>query len=143
MFHNFIVYPLIGSSREDRYGLNHPIALNHLTHLFFKLRRISFNDFELLIKNFFRTIQVLHLSGEGEEEYVNANRWEGLISSSMPFLRVFDIDIQTRVKQSFIKQFDEFKSPFWLDRQWSFVHQGQLSRNWYASNLYFNKSLQV
>jgi hypothetical protein len=105
--------------------------LNHLTHLFLKLNSLLFNEFGLLINNFFRTIQVLHLSvigAIGDDGYVNANRWEDLILSSMPFLRVFDIHAKA-IRLPSILQFDQFSSPFWLDRQWFFVEEGCFSGN--------------
>ena len=111
------------SKRINNSVLNRPITLNYLTHLFLKINNISFNDFELLIKSLFRTIQVLHISAGVGEEYLNANRWEQLISSFMPFLRVFDIYIDSSSRLPFESRINEFNSAFWLERQWFFAHQ--------------------
>ncbi|UJR19286.1 hypothetical protein I4U23_022415 [Adineta vaga] len=103
--------------------LDKPIPLNHLTHLFINLNGVSFNDFELLIKRYFRSIQVLHITIGNGDEYINANRWEQFILSSMPFLRIFDIYINGLSDQSHASRCYEFNSSFWLERQWFFANQ--------------------
>ncbi|CAF3859420.1 unnamed protein product [Adineta steineri] len=121
---------------NNEYELNHPIMLNHLTHLFLKLDGLSFNNFKLLIKTFFSTIEVLHLSVYGKEEYINANQWQELILTSMPFLRVFNICVRSSISLLSMSQLNEFKSSFWHDRQWFFTHQGYLARSFYIPTFY-------
>jgi len=57
------------------------IKFNYLTHISFDFHYIYFNQFEILVKNFFSHIQVLHLSTGHDNEYLNDNRWEQLILS--------------------------------------------------------------
>jgi hypothetical protein len=64
------------------------IKLNYLTHISFDFHCIYFNQFEILVKNFFSHIQVLHLS-TGHD-----NRREQLILSYMPYLCVFQLNFQ-------------------------------------------------
>ncbi|CAF0918213.1 unnamed protein product [Adineta steineri] len=90
---------------------------HNLTHLYLKLNNICFDDFEIFIKTCFNSIVVLHFSAINTDEYFNAKRWEQLILFSMPCLRIFDIYISARNNQS---EFDEFKSSFWLQREWFF-----------------------
>ncbi|CAF1290317.1 unnamed protein product [Adineta steineri] len=90
---------------------------HNLTHLYVKLNIICFDDFEIFIKTLFNSIVVLHFSATNTDEYFNAKRWEQLILFSMPCLRIFNIYISARNNQS---EFDEFKSLFWLQREWFF-----------------------
>ena len=99
------------------------VLLHCLTHLYLKLNDTSFNDFELWIKNFFCSIEVLHLYVENGEQYLSAKRWKQLILSSMPSLRIFDIYICSRNTKSYDSQLDEFNSSFWSERKWYFAHQ--------------------
>ena len=38
------------------------ISLNYLTNVSLKLHRVSFNDFEMLVANYFRQVQVLSIA---------------------------------------------------------------------------------
>ncbi|CAF1471323.1 unnamed protein product [Rotaria sp. Silwood1] len=134
--------------------LNHPIALNYLTHLFLKLIHFTFNDFELLIKNLFCTIQVLHLYIEDGEEYLNAERWKQLILSYIPNLRIFDIQciysfvINKNAQLRFDFLFDQFTLPFWFERQWFFARRdyfkyGYHNSIFYSTNPYRRKDYKL
>ena len=102
------------------------IVPDHLTHVYFNLHDGTFDDFEILIKNFFHQIQVLSISTPWDRSYLDANRWKQLILSYMPHLRVFDIQyyviINTIEKEIYANLFDQFYSSFWFDRQWFFLH---------------------
>jgi hypothetical protein len=108
--------------------IDHPMIFNNLSHLFLDLTLFSFDEFELLIKNSFPSIQVLHLLVDGYDEYTNANRWKQLISSSMPYLRIFDIQCSYRyVRNSTIQkvhefQLNQFTTSFWYEHQWFFTY---------------------
>ncbi|CAF4987391.1 unnamed protein product, partial [Rotaria sp. Silwood1] len=70
-----------------------PIVLKYLKdlkHVSVKLKDINFDDIEILIKDLFRNVQLLYISTSRYKEYLDANRWERLILSSMPYLRIFD-----------------------------------------------------
>lgn len=68
-----------------------PIVLKDLKHISFKLGPLHFSEFQMLIKNFFKYVEVLRISTFNESSYSSAEKWKELISSSMPNLRVFDI----------------------------------------------------
>ncbi|UJR22659.1 hypothetical protein I4U23_025698 [Adineta vaga] len=102
--------------------LDNPILLNHLTHLFINLNGVNFNAFEILTKRYFCSIQVLHITIENGDEFINANRQEQFILSSMPFLRIFDIYINGLSYQSYASRCQEFNWSFWLERQWFFAN---------------------
>ena len=120
----------------DKNELNHRITLKYLTHLSIKENDLSFDDFELLIKSLFRTIQVLHIHVINGEEYIDANRWERLILYSMPFLRVFDIYISGRSYLPCELRFHGFNSSFWLERKWHFDHEEYFNHNYYEFTFY-------
>ncbi|CAF3932424.1 unnamed protein product [Rotaria sp. Silwood1] len=87
------------------------IKLKYLTYVFLKLDYfIGFDDFENIIKKFFYHIETLRLTIKGDEQYLNACRWEKLICSYMPYLYDFDISY-------------DGSSSFWLQKQWFFTHR--------------------
>ena len=53
---------------------NYPIVLKHLNHVSLKLDYIHFNLLEKLIKHFFRHVEVLRLTTQFYEAYLNAKR---------------------------------------------------------------------
>jgi len=52
----------------------------------------DFNQFEQLIKGIFRQLHVLRISTKHDITYLDGNRWEQLILSSMPNLRVLHMN---------------------------------------------------
>jgi hypothetical protein len=105
----------------------HPIALEHLKFVSLKLDHIRLNDIEDSIKKFFRYVEVLRLSTERFAcECLDAKRWERLISSSMPSLRIFDVNFYgfgMPNQLTFHELVNQFNSSFWMDKQWFFTHQ--------------------
>ncbi|CAF1160872.1 unnamed protein product [Adineta steineri] len=101
---------------------------NNLTHVYFDTINIDFNQLEQIIRSLFKQLQVLHISTDNDREYLDANRWEHLILSYMPYLRIFDFqymgfvdnDINQMTYDSIINQ---FSSLFWYDRKWFFKYQ--------------------
>lgn len=105
------------------------IELKHLTHLNLELRVTFFEQFETMIVHLFPCLEVLHLSISFGQDFLDADRWERLISSSMPKLRIFDLQ-----HRDYLRNTDEvfstaeklnrtFTSSFWLQHQWYFAHQ--------------------
>jgi hypothetical protein len=113
------------------------ISLNYLTDVSLELYDVSFNDFELLVTNFFRQVQVLRIAicctayFNHSMEYLNADRWERLISTHMANLSIFDFQHQHRIarcpdtRATFEAQVNKFNSLFWMKRQWFFEYQYQ------------------
>ncbi|CAF4809724.1 unnamed protein product, partial [Rotaria sp. Silwood2] len=63
-----------------------------LIHVPINLRDINFDKFELMIKSLFNQLQILHLTTNYDGTYFDAHRWEQLILSFMPNLRIFDFE---------------------------------------------------
>ncbi|CAF1373387.1 unnamed protein product [Adineta steineri] len=96
-------------------------VLNNLTYVSLKLYGcVTFNDLELFLVNYCTSIQFLCISGD--KEFLNANRWKRLISSSLTNLQTFDIKCEIRfADNTAIKQeMKNFNSLFWIERQWFF-----------------------
>ena len=92
--------------------------LSNLTHLCINKCDIHFDQFEILIIKISSQLQVLKLS-TFDHSYLDANRWEQLISQHMTQLRRFYF--QHRESSDNNPQLiNEFTSPFWIDRQWIF-----------------------
>jgi hypothetical protein len=109
-----------------------PIVLKNLKYVSLKLDLINFNLFEPYIKHFFRYVEVLRLTTEFDQAYLDANRWEQLILSSMPNLRIFDINHDGLIRNNLLTYHDfinEFNSSFWIEKQWFFTHQ----HDWWES----------
>jgi len=106
------------------------VALNNLTHLSFKVEDISFDHIELFFTNLRHQLQVFHFSTKYDITYLNANRWEQLILSNMPNLRIFDIQVVSKdnsyrvIPQVSINQ---FRTSFWLEREWFFRYEYEKS----------------
>ncbi|CAF3026920.1 unnamed protein product [Rotaria sp. Silwood2] len=120
-----------------------PLTLNHLTHVFLKMNNVSFNQFEQMVVDLFATIQFLRISvtNSADMEYMNNKRWEQLILSHMPNLRIFDIRYEgylsniaanNNYKLVLDSLINQFTSPFWIERQWFFAlrYYQERSSNW-------------
>jgi hypothetical protein len=99
------------------------IKFNYLTHISFDFHHIYFNQFEILVKNFFSHIQVLHLS-TGHD-----NRREQLILSYMPYLCIFQLNFRDSVygdnhdQSSYDVLINKFNSSFWVERHCFFTFE--------------------
>ncbi|CAF4291286.1 unnamed protein product, partial [Rotaria sordida] len=110
------------------------ISLNYLTNVSLKLRNVNFDDFEILVTNYFRQIQVLTIAIQyigfyvNSTQYLNADRWEQLISTYMLNLHIFDFQLSYRgldsydERQAFETLINKFNSTFWIEHQWFFDH---------------------
>ena len=89
-------------------------------------RSIVFSQFQTLAENFFRHVEILHLSTSNDISYSRAVEWETLISCFMPNLRVFDIQNSYTITLNrfiYVCKGDDFRSKFWKGKQWFFFHQ--------------------
>lgn len=102
-----------------------PIQSNYLTHLYLNMKDTAFDEFELIIKSIMcHKIQVLYISTTNDPTYADANRWQELIISHLPYLRIFDIKhkyycatMAYSTKNNFLKTFN---TSFWIERKWFF-----------------------
>lgn len=104
----------------------YPIILKDLKYVSLELELVYFNRFEKLIKNFFYYIEVLYITTKYDSQYLDAERWEELISTYMPNLRIFDINHDGSVQASpfeYHNFINQFNSSFWFKKQWFFTHQ--------------------
>jgi hypothetical protein len=108
---------------------------NHLTHLSVNGGSVEFDRFEKMVMNVFSTIRVLYFTRDcnANSPYFNANKWQQLITSHLPNLRVFDIQCNVSINnmddQAIIDtQINQFTTSFWIERQWFFSHQFYHSR---------------
>lgn len=102
--------------------------LNQLTHVYLQLKNIKFDQFESFIIHLFHHLQVLQISTDNDKEYLNAVRWERVISFHMIHLRIFDIQHLYSVRDVndqwiYDDLISQFTSLFWLERQWYFGYQ--------------------
>ena len=121
-----------------------PIELKDLKYVSFDLRSIGFDQFKKLIENFFGHIEVLRLSTSRDFSYSHAKEWEELITSSIPNLRVFDMqnsysELMSRFLYSCTS--GQFESKFWQEKKWFFHHLNdcdEKSKNgrFYSTNPY-------
>jgi hypothetical protein len=102
-----------------------PLELKDLKYVFLNLNPVRFDYFEDLVKNFFRYIEVLHVTMQHNPKVLDAKLWEQLISSSMPNLRIFDINYFGYTEQflTHCNSINQFKSSFWTEKQWFFTYQ--------------------
>jgi hypothetical protein len=116
-------------------SINYPmsiktIALNNLTHVSVKLKRIWFNELEVLIKKCFYHIQVFHISTDYDSTYLDINRWRQLTISFMPNLRIFDVELlgNDRLNPSLYHfSTHPFISIFFFEQQWCFIYEYERS----------------
>jgi len=123
------VNDLIHSSANEHESCPLHLAEN-LKHISLELDLINLNTFEKIIKNFFGNLEVLTISKKYDEAYLDANRWENLISSYMLKLRIFDIKHDGCVSKNvatYHEVIDHFSSSFWITKKWFFTHQ----HNWF------------
>lgn len=112
------------------------IVPQNLTHISLQFEDTSFDEFEWFISSFARQLRVLQVSAKHDLEFLNAHRWQRLISEQMPSLERFLFEYRTREDLSderYHPLMDKFNASFWSDRQWFFTHQHYRTRdlqNW-------------
>jgi len=113
-------------------------VLNHLTHAYLNIGDFTFHQVESIMRNLFNSVQVLYISifARNDGACLDANRWKQLILTSLPYLRIFDIDfvIHDDLRSGnniyrYLNQIDEFNSSFWNERQWFFKHAADIDRD--------------
>lgn len=101
------------------------IKMLNLTNITFNMCNAIFDEFEIFIQKICKQLRILCINTSQDAAYLDATRWERLISQHMPYLRVFNFEyheyhyqsIELTSHNSLLKQ---FTSPFWINRGWFF-----------------------
>ncbi|CAF1296200.1 unnamed protein product [Adineta ricciae] len=99
---------------------------NYLTHVSLGLKSITFDQFEQLMINVFPLVEILYISipPNTDSVFTDATRWQQLISSHLPQLRIFDfLHDNWPNNGASNSNSHQFSSLFWSKRQWFFVEQ--------------------
>ena len=109
------------------------IIPKNLNNIYLQLEDTSFDEFVWFISSFSQQFQVLRISAERDMEFLNANRWERLITTHMPFLRKFYFQYKANIGVNF-ETYDryhnlikDFNSSFWSNRN-GFLHINIMNR---------------
>lgn len=129
--------------RYNLRAIDSTIISSRLTHLTVDMGLTSFDHFERITTNLLSHLQVLYVSVKQNKNYLDADRWEQLISSSMPDLRKFDLDYSYHIYGSYTgwnqpdcdEMLRKFSSSFWSQHEWYFEYQ--LAVNEYAGEMWF------
>jgi hypothetical protein len=111
------------------------IISTNLNNIYLQLEDTSFDEFQWFILNFSYQLEVLRISAKHDIEFLNADRWQRLITHQMPVLYKFSFQYQTIVNENFDDYnryhilMKKFNSSFWCDRQWFFTHQHYKSKD--------------
>ncbi|CAF4356266.1 unnamed protein product, partial [Adineta steineri] len=108
---------------------------------------MNFNRLEEIIKNYFYYIEVLHITSCDDPEFLNVKRWERLITSFMPNLRIFNMN-HTGLADKYHDVINQFNSSFWINKKWYFTHEHITKDNaqtgiFYSMNPYRRKYYTV
>lgn len=98
------------------------ISFSHLTSLDIEHTSISFTEFASLATQVLAKIKILKIAIISDMTYMNAQKWEELITNSMPNLCKFYLyhhECQVDSEYvSFCKSIEGFMSSFWTERKW-------------------------
>ncbi|CAF4737302.1 unnamed protein product [Rotaria sp. Silwood1] len=99
------------------------INISNLRYLSINVCYLKFHELETLIKNSFFHIRVLRFTTSWDTSYLDADRWEKLISQYIPYLRILNFKYTDDIYNQFtLKPYhlnlNRFLSPFWIQRRW-------------------------
>jgi hypothetical protein len=104
-----------------------PLQIFNLTYCSIKICFLKFDEFEIFIKKISSQLRVLNLIPSSDIAYLDANRWERLISQYMPYLHTFQFEYSDRFQfQSYHSFVNRFTSSFWIEKGWIFNIQTDL-----------------
>jgi hypothetical protein len=103
------------------------MMLNYLTHVSLDMKSVTFDQLESIMIKLFPQLEMLHISTQYNEAYLNANRWEKLILSYLPHLRTFTFQYINYIQNSdnhlvYKNIIHQFSSLFWSERKWFFAY---------------------
>ncbi|CAF4015144.1 unnamed protein product, partial [Adineta steineri] len=111
---------------DKKFKKNLSMKLLHLKYIGFEEVYVSFDEFEVFIKEISSQLQILKIYTLQNRTYLDGNRWEQLINEYMPQLKKFYFrftqnikkDTQTNLIDSTDGFINRFSSPFWSERKW-------------------------
>ncbi|CAF5036102.1 unnamed protein product [Rotaria sp. Silwood1] len=111
------------------------IKLNDLIHLTVVINDIDFNEFEEFLLKLCSQLQILNVKiHSSDKSYLNANRWEQLISQKMTSLNKFFFSYTDIIYGNFNitshPLLNDFTASFWINRKWIFkvlAHDDELT----------------
>ncbi|UJR18941.1 hypothetical protein I4U23_022071 [Adineta vaga] len=93
--------------------------VNHLKHLIMSDNILVNTDNLMDIISHMINLQSLTISTCENSDIVNASRWQQLITSSFPYLKIFRFKFSLRDRNEIIQKYNEFQSDFWIkEHQW-------------------------
>lgn len=125
--HLIIKNPILANELESL--LPHASKLRQLS---LSLNNITFNALAQMCRKYLAAIEVMRFTLDAKissmSDYADANKWEEVITSYLPNLRIFDIQYDFYMPSdvpfpSMAEQLDQFITPFWLARQWFFAYR--------------------
>ncbi len=101
------------------------IEMLNLTSITFNTCNVQFNELEIFIEKFCKQLRVLYINTCEDISYLDATRWERVISYYMPYLRIFKFEYHEWHYQkieltSYHNLLNQFTSLFWINRGWFF-----------------------
>ncbi|CAF1331681.1 unnamed protein product [Rotaria sp. Silwood1] len=111
------------------------IKLNDLIHLTVVIGDIDFNEFEEFLLRLCSQLQILNVKIHSfDKSYLNANRWEQLISQKMTSVNKFFFSYTDIIYGNFNitshPLLNDFTASFWINRKWIFkvlAHDDELT----------------
>jgi len=101
------------------------IKMLNLTSITFNICNTKFNELEIFIEKIGRQLRILCINTFQDVAYLDATRWERVISQQMPYLRIFKFEYhewhyQSIELTSYHNLLNQFTSLFWINRGWFF-----------------------
>ncbi|CAF1365215.1 unnamed protein product [Adineta steineri] len=101
------------------------LKIFNLTSITFHMCNVEFSNLEIFIQNIGKQLRVLCINTSQDIAYMNATRWEQLISMYIPNLRVLkfgydEYHYQNIELASHHTLLNQFTSSFWINRGWFF-----------------------
>jgi hypothetical protein len=99
-----------------------PINMVKLKSVIIHTCDVKFDRLEIFIKNVCKQLRILCINTSKDVNYLDAARWERLITEYMPYLSQFDFEYheghyQNVELHSFHHLLDRFTSSFWINRR--------------------------
>jgi hypothetical protein len=113
---------------NDSNGVIRKQSLNirsNLTHIFIDRCSAEFDEMEIFMTKIVPHLQVLDITCSRDAAYLDADRWERIISQHLLHLRIFKFKYEEAIDEDLEatlhhEQINRFNSKFWMKRNWFF-----------------------